>query len=135
MNTYLEIFFTYSSHKKHCPRTLSQPRITEMLVHVWVNSNFFLKKKNLDRLQVAHLYMYHRWALATFSRIDIAVHILGKNLRLHVADLKTEESTEFRQDISIPSQFIKKKTCAMYKKLKKWNFCRGWEQFAKQIPF
>jgi hypothetical protein len=42
---------------------------------------------------------------------NVYVHILGENLRLHVADLKTEESTEFRQDISIPSQCIKKNTC------------------------
>jgi hypothetical protein len=47
---------------------------------------------------------------------NVYVHILGENLRLHVADLKTEESTEFRQDISFLSQFIKKKTCTMYKK-------------------
>jgi hypothetical protein len=39
---------------------------------------------------------------------NVYVHILGENLRLHVADLKTEESTEFRQDISISSRLIKK---------------------------
>jgi hypothetical protein len=45
---------------------------------------------------------------------NVYVPILGENLRLHVADLKTEESTEFRQDISSLSQFIKKKTCVYW---------------------
>ncbi len=46
---------------------------------------------------------------------NVYVHILGENLRLHVADLKTEESTEFRQDISSSSQYIKKNLFSVQK--------------------